>query len=456
MLRKRNIMKILQPLSVLATITILAFATTAGAQAMDPQIPRTFDLPLPLFDAPGSAWLQNASSAGLHPDNSQQILVTYRVMCGDTTNLYPLGDPPTMDQPYADITYEEYTLPIFEAGTGTQAVLLCDYEGTKEYPNAKWGVDTLGGPITVPACAGQIRPSSPADLDSDGHMILYNPANSTAYDFWQVSTELISGVECQSAGGGIIGTEILEAGYADFFEIHGDGTNPDGMASARAMGTPLLAGMIVPEDVESGAISHALTVAIPGPRNTSPVPSEPPPSQYFYPASTTETDYYSINPYALAGGQRIRMTNTIVDENGAVIDEDSLAPITRMWITALRTYGAYVLDNASGFTFYAEDYHTANLNLSDAEVNVLIGQAPGAALDPTKTKWQIVLETIDDDIWSTSIPFAHGVCSGATSSVTIANFEVVENAAQGTTEIFGDNFESGNTDEWSQAVPNPG
>ena len=44
----------------------------------------------------------------------------------------------------------------------------------------------------------------------------------------------------------------------DFIDLYDTGVNPDGVASARATGTPLLAGMLVPEDIESGAINHAL------------------------------------------------------------------------------------------------------------------------------------------------------------------------------------------------------
>jgi len=107
---------------------------------------------------------------------------------------------------------------------------------------------------------------------------------------------------------------------------------------------------------------------------------QPRPSDYFYPASTTETDFYNTDSDALASGQRIRLKQTIVDEEGQPIDESELAPITRMYLAALRDYGAYLVDNAGGFTFYAEDVHTAVLHLSDDEVNALIGAAPGTPL----------------------------------------------------------------------------
>ena len=58
----------------------------------NPTLPRTFDLPIPLF-APDSAWNQTATTAEVLPTSDQQILVTYRVLRGDTTDLYPPGPP---------------------------------------------------------------------------------------------------------------------------------------------------------------------------------------------------------------------------------------------------------------------------------------------------------------------------------------------------------------------------
>lgn len=88
---------------------------------------------------------------------------------------------------------------------------------------------------------------------------------------------------------------------------------------------------------------------------------------------------------------------------GNPINASQLAPITQMFLTALRTYGAYLVDNAGGFTFYAEDIHTAVLHLTDAQVNTLIGQSPGTSLPASKTKWQIVIEKLNQELeWNTS------------------------------------------------------
>ncbi len=124
------------------------------------------------------------------------------------------------------------------------------------------------------------------------------------------------------------------------------------------------------------------------------------------------------------------MKPTIVDIEGDVIDESELAPITRMFLTTLRTYGGILVDNAGGFTFYAEDAHTAVLHLSDDEVNALIGQPPGTPLPPDLTKWQIVMEALGRDLELIPLAMSPGdeEPDPETAVIAISNFEVVEPA----------------------------
>ena len=119
------------------------------------------------------------------------------------------------------------------------------------------------------------------------------------------------------------------------------------------------------------------------------------------------------------------------DDEGNLIDESQLAPITQMFLTALRTYGAYLVDNAGGFAFYAEDSHTAVLHLTDDQVNALIGQPAGTPLPAGKTKWQVVIDQLNLDL--ELIPFAYDASwvdgqDPATATIGTSNFEVVEAA----------------------------
>jgi len=389
---------------------------------------RDFSFDLPLF-APSSAWNQRADGAAVLPESEAQILSMYRVLLGDFSSLKGYDGPAT-DWPYMDIGLYDFTVPIFLTGDGMQEVWICSDEGIVGWPHPKFGIETEGGPVNVPAPAAKVRPAGPEDAGADGWLVLYDPETSTSYDYYRASPGYDE--DCYGFMGGLVGEHILQAGVVDFFDIHGPGANQPGEGgySARAVGTPLLAGLILPEDIESGSIAHALAFAIPGPRNTSLFPENPVESDFFYPASTTETDFYNTDPNALASGQRIRLKQTIVDGEGRLIDESELAPITRMYLSALREYGAYLVDNSGGFTFYAEDVHTAVLHLSGDEVNALIGEPPGTPLPENKTLWQIVIEKLASDLELIPIAVSPGDDEPRPSKaeIDIANFEVVEPA----------------------------
>ncbi len=409
-------------LAACSAVLVLGPVHRADAQTL----PRDFVLPTPLF-APNSAWNQLATGAAVLPQSDQQILVLYRVLLGDPTGLHGLGFPLPMPIRIMFVNYDQFTVPVFRAGAAPQTVLMRDYAGTPTFPNPKLPL-APDGTVTVPAPAGVVRPSGPAGTNADGHLVLYGPATFVAHDFWNATTALDA--MGRSLGGGQPGPTILQTGAIDFFDVREAGANPLGYSSTRAVGTPLLGGLLLPEDVARGAINHALTFAIPGPRNTNPAdPSTPRPSDIFYPASTTEARFFNENPLALAAGQRIRLKPTIVGFNGLPIDEATLAPITRMFLSALRTYGAYLVDNSFGFSIPAEDSNTAVLNLTNDQVNGLIGQPPGTPLPSGRTRWQAVLDTLNRQLEAIPIAVGPPAANPATATIDVANLEVVEPAA---------------------------
>jgi hypothetical protein len=404
-----------------ALLLACAIASQAGAQ----DLPRDFEIPLPLFAAQ-SAWNQVASAAEVTDDSDQRILVFYRVLRGDQSTMDVL-DPDPVNWPFMDINYDDFSIPIGRMGTELASIPIVEYEGATGGNNAKLPADPSGA-VDLPAPVGLVRPAGPQNTGADGHLVLYRPDRYLAYDYWQATTATDS--EGNSLGGGQLGPIILAAGTVDLFTVHGPGTNPRGMYSARASGVPLLAGLILPEDVESGSIDHALAFALPGMRNTAPNTDDPIPEDIFYPAATTETTYINRHPLSLAGGERIRLKPSLVNESGAPLDETVLAPITRMFLAALRDYGAYVVDNGGGFSFYAEDVHTAKVDLSDQQVNELIGAPVGSALPAGTNKWQILMETLNLEL--ESIPLAYGPWEDGqdptTATVSVSNFEVIEPA----------------------------
>jgi len=396
----------------------------AGLSGDTISLPREFALPVPLYELT-SPWNQPIGDAEVLPTSDQQILALYRVLRGDNRYLHPQGEPPPTTWPYADINYDDYAVAIAAAGSQDASVYLCDYKGQLGWTNPKLPIRDAGGPVIVRAPAGTVRPAGPEDTDADGHLVLYDVETGIEYDYWQATT--VRTAPCQSLGGGRQGTRVLETGTVDWFDVRGPGANPATYFSARATGVPLLAGLILPEDVTRGRIDHALAVAVPGLRNLSPDHWEPLESDWFSPTSTTETDYYSTDPHAMAAGQRLHIRESLVDDEGQPLDESTLAPITRLFIETMRTYGAYVIDNAGGFTFYAEDVHTANLDIAQTDLNALVGRPASAALDADETAWQVAIETLNRDL--ERIPFAYGPWSDgqdpATAAIQAANYQVM-------------------------------
>jgi hypothetical protein len=400
---------------------------TSAAISTDEYFPRDFTLSLPLFAA-GSAWNQSVENAAVLPESDEQMLVLYRVLLGDMTDLTDTG----MDSPwpFMVINFDDYSIPIFRAGTEEAEVGLCEYEGARSWPGPKFENQEEGGPVSLPQPAVTVRPSNPVSHESDGHLVLVDPDSLMEYDFWQATT--VRSRACDSEGSGIPGTRILEAGAVDFFDISGDALNPDGVSSARASGTPLLAGVLLPEDIASGSIDHALALAIPGTRNTGSDPEEPPAGDYFYPVATTEAQHFNTNPLALASGQRLRLKQNLVDVEGSPLDTTGLAPVTRMYLKALQKHGAIIVDNAGGFIFYAEDIHTGVIDLSEDEVNGLIGKPAGTPIPNGATPWQVVLDQLLLDL--EYLPVAYGEWDEDTdplsATMSVSNFEVVEPATR--------------------------
>ncbi len=400
---------------------------TPGGGSRAESAVRTFQFELPLFSA-DSAWNQRADLADVLPESDAQIQVLYRVLLGENASIRPSGYGIAQPYPFMDVTYDEFAVAIGLAGDGEKLVEVRVYEGDLDWPGGKFEVDEVGGPITIPTVAGMVRPAGPQGIESDGHLVLFDQAAGTAYDFWQATTAVdASG---NSLGGGVIGSEILAVGAGDFFDIRGDGTNPDGVSSARAVGTALLAGIILPEDVHSGVIAHALGFAIPGPRNLSPDPGEPLALDYFYPASTTETDFYSVDPMAPAAGQRLRLKDSLVDDEGQPLNESELAPITQMFVQAFRDYRAYIVDNGLGFSFTAEDIYTAPFDVADDRLNELLGEPPGTPVPDGVLQWQLLMERLNSDL--ERIPLAYGPGGTdqdpVTAVISVSNFEFVEPA----------------------------
>lgn len=364
---------------------------------------RDFRLEVPLF-SPASAWNQRADAAPVLPESDRQVAELYRLLLGDTTALPRRAAATPSPYPFPFVDFDDGSVPIFRAGAGACELRLRTYAGARGSANPKIAVDL--GHTVIPASAGPVRPSGPESVYAGGEIVIVDRAASMEWDLWQAST-VVDGASGGCHGAGRVGTTIVAAGSVDRFYLAGSGTNPPAFYSARSAGTPLLGGLLLPEDAERGSIDHALAFAVPALRNTNPAnPSEPFADDVVYPAATTETERISTSAFAVAAGQRMRLREIVVGEDAIEIDYAFFAPITRMVLTALRRYGAYAVATAPSLTFFAEDVHTAPLALDAAQMAFLLGRPSSTPLPPPQLYWRALMERLGEDLGI--IPFAAG------------------------------------------------
>ena len=292
----------------------------------------------PLF-SPQSPWRQPVS--GLHPlpDSQRRVRAVFDILREIslfklTSELREDWDGQTAEEfkaqlelieehggkaqtPY--ISCEDFAFPIapVQRNNGrvvAKELLLQRYEGKERgYPDDSIEVECRAGKLfalNIPQPAYPVRPGGPRRRDVDGNVVLVDVPGRKAYDFWQATTATDDAGA--SLGGGILGPEILAAGSVSVYDLDGLGAHVPGgppTGGGRASGLPYLGGLLIPEDLADGersVIPHALAFTLPRSR-CIPDPAEHDPPNFRYPADRTETTAFTVNPYALASGERIRL-----------------------------------------------------------------------------------------------------------------------------------------------------
>jgi hypothetical protein len=129
---------------------------------------------------------------------------------------------------------------------------------------------------------------------------------------------------------------------------------PDGFTSADAAGLPIFAGLVRYDEVQAGAIRHAIRVTVSSTQNA-----------WVHPASHCAGD--SASASAPPMGLRLRL--------GAAYDISGLTGAARVIAVALKRYGFIVADNGSNWYFSG----TSDRRWDDENLNQL-KSIPGSAL----------------------------------------------------------------------------
>jgi hypothetical protein len=205
-----------------------------------------------------------------------------------------------------------YSSPIFFAQPGDPvASVKVGQPGWAPRGNTKWN----GQPIPVPA---GVTPAS----GSDGHLTVVSADRSTAWEFWR----------CTAAGPGGYTTEVI---------VQWDLTGP-GYASvrddnsARGSGTPLISTTLRADEALNG-VNHALGITVPSVS-----------SGYIYPPASHSDGNGGGN--RIKYGMRFVLRPDYAPRAGSGIGERNV-------IQALKTFGAYVVDQGADFEMDADFTH---------------------------------------------------------------------------------------------------
>ena len=157
-------------------------------------------------------------------------------------------------------------------------------------------------------------PSSPVlEYSSDHHLLIVNQDDCTLYETWDTR---------QGASG------AWQAGSGAIFDLRSNALRPAGWTSSDAAGLPVLPGLARCEDLEAGAIRHALRFTA---QRTQ--------KKFIWPA---RHDASSItDPNVPPMGQRFRLK--------ASFEISGYSPQTQIILQALKTYGLFLADNGSNW-----------------------------------------------------------------------------------------------------------
>ncbi len=192
------------------------------------------------------------------------------------------------------------------------------------------------GPYPIP-----VNPK--IEAGSDAHMLIVDNANCKLYETFATAGS--------SAGG-------WSAANGAVFDLNSDALRPDGWTSADAAGLPIAAGLVRYDEVQAGAVNHAV-------RFTVPVTSQ----GYIHPATHQAG---GTTPNAPPMGLRLRLK--------ASYDISGFHGNSLVILTALKKYGMFLADNGSSFYISGE----TDTRWNDTDLNQL-KTVPASAFEAVST-----------------------------------------------------------------------
>ena len=222
----------------------------------------------------------------------------------------------------------------FPVGLATSIGGVPIYTVPRAQPRVRVQLDESSSPLLQRAFDSvPVPPDAQPAAGPDQTAVVWQPSTDTLWEFWHFRR---SSDGFHAGFGGRMVDVSRSPGY--YQDIGHDGTLVErSFWGAPATKVSLLGGVITIGDLESGAINHALAVALPEVRA----------GVWSFPAQAS--DGTSTVPDAIPEGARFRLP---ADLDIAAL---KLPPLTRMMAEAAQRYGILVINSSTGVAFRAQD-----------------------------------------------------------------------------------------------------
>ncbi len=235
-----------------------------------------------------SLWNTNIANAPVDPNSA-----AYINFIGNSTPLHPdfgsgLYDGQTIGIPYTVVP-------------GTQSLVHINY--------TLYGDESDPGPMPIPFNA--LIEGYPQPGNGDRHVLILDKGNCWLYELYYAFNQNASG---WSAGSGAV------------WDLEANEMRPYTWTSADAAGLPILPGLVRYDEVQAGAINHAIRVTLQNSQEAF-----TPPASHWAPNSG--------NQYAAPMGMRLRLK--------ASFNISGFSQQNQVILTALKQYGMIMADNGS-------------------------------------------------------------------------------------------------------------
>lgn len=302
--------------------------------------------------SPASPWNTRVDAAAVDPRSDRfmrQAKLRFGVKEGQTLEALTTFQR-RINEPVF-INTERWTTPVVDSADGGVPTRVACRQANLPPPNNDCGDGAFVKTLNIPPDVNP-RPQN------DGWFTVIDRSTNSGYDLWRARRSR--------------DRQSMSYQFLRRWDLDGSGFLAPTVVSARGSGLPLFAGLINPEEIRAGRIEHALSIVMPGPASR----------RYVQPASVTDGQGPQTS---IPEGARVRLKADFdIDDALRRRPEGSIGGnrrpgfpgstnrrAARAIMTALREYGAIVVDRSAVPTLFAKLNFDWEQRLRDSDGNLL-------------------------------------------------------------------------------------